>query len=56
MLKGCYELASHLSDSVKELIRAILQFHPERRPSLDAILKHTWVEEMGYFVNNYLTQ
>lgn len=55
MLRGSYELASHLSDSVKELIKTILQFHPERRPNPDEILKHAWFHEMENHLNTFLT-
>ncbi len=34
MLGGSYDLGSHLSEGVKNLIQGILQFHPERRLSL----------------------
>jgi serine/threonine protein kinase len=34
MLGGSYELGSHLSGNVKDLIKGILQFHPDRRLSL----------------------
>jgi len=54
MLRGSFTLGEHLSEGVKKLIRSILQFQPEQRPSIVEILKHPWIKEMENNLNSYL--
>jgi hypothetical protein len=54
MLRGGYEQAAHLSDQVKNLIKSLLQFQAEKRPSLEDICEHRWVKDMEQSLNSYL--
>lgn len=54
MLRGGYEQAAHLSDQVKNLIKSLLQFQAEKRPSLEEICEHRWVKDMEESLNSYL--
>ncbi len=56
MLGGEYEFAPHLSDGVKGLISQILQFKPEKRVSIEEIMRHPWFNEMTAHINAYLDE
>lgn len=44
-----YEIETQVSKSCKDLIFKILCYRPERRLTLDNILKHRWVQEHFFF-------
>jgi 5'-AMP-activated protein kinase catalytic alpha subunit len=41
--KGEFRMPSHLSDSLKDLLKNVLNVNPEERFSVDQILAHPWV-------------
>lgn len=51
---GQYEMSPILSEDLRALIKAVLQFDPEKRLSLKEIFDHPWTERMKRTVNNYL--
>ena len=42
ILRGRYSSPEHLSAEVKDLISSLLQLIPQKRTSLDGILRHSW--------------
>lgn len=56
MLAGEYEFAPHLSDGVKGLISQILQFQPEKRASIEEIMRQPWLNDMTSHINSYLDE
>ena len=45
ILRGKYALPDELSSSVKDLIDALLQLIPQKRLSLDGVLRHPWLAD-----------
>jgi serine/threonine protein kinase len=43
IMKGQYTLKDEISEEAKSLITAILEVDPEKRISLNEILKHPWL-------------
>ncbi|KAM4866354.1 sperm motility kinase-like [Thomomys bottae] len=45
MLQGEFGFPAHVSGDFRDLIRAMVAVDPERRPSLEHVLEHPWLQE-----------
>lgn len=55
-MKGSYEMSAevwqNISAEAKDLVTKMLTVDPELRISIDAVLEHSWLENVSFFVEN----